>query len=400
MRSTIAILSSLLWTCCLSAAILEVGPDKPFDRIELALAKAHAGDEVVVYPLPDGKAYPRTALMVRTARLTIRSSDPQQLVALDGKGFDYSGQGSIPRAIVQFDPSASGSTLEGFDLAGARNFSFNAAGVRINAANDITIRRCSIHHNDMGIMSNGSLQDRTGTDQLIDACTITRNGSDKEPGYNHNLYLGGTSVIVRGCEIAFSTTGHNLKSRAHFNWIEYNFIHDSANRELDLVDAAGNTNAPNSDAVLLGNIITKTAPRMDGNKAVIHFGKDGEAVHAGRVFLVHNTITTPYASPILDISSSTGAVLINNRIDDGKARISGTVISARAQVNLADVIGQGNLFAPSFMAKLPAGIQPGEPVAWDAIDLPWPQASKTRLMQFRHAGDLAPRTTSTPGAKD
>ena len=78
---------------------------------------------------------------------------------------------------------------------------------------------------------------------------IEKNGDLKEPGQNHNLYLGGTSVTVRGCEIASSLTGHNLKSRAHQNWIEYNFIHDSANRELDLVDGEGNTDAPNSAAM-------------------------------------------------------------------------------------------------------------------------------------------------------
>jgi hypothetical protein len=151
---------------------------------------------------------------------------------------------------------------------------------------------------------------------------------------------------VHACEIAFSLTGHNLKSRAHQNWIEYNFIHDSANRELDLVDALGNTDVPGSDSVLLGNIIRK-APKMSGNKTVIQFGKDGKADHTGTIFLVHNTIVTPYKSPVVDLSAP-GAkeMLVNN-------------------VGIRGVKGE-------------------EGVAWEKIGLPWEAFGKKRsaLMEY------------------
>ncbi len=206
--------------------------------------------------------YERTAVYVRQERLTFRAvpAEGSRWVKVDGSGFDYSGRGSTPRAIFQFNAGTDHCVLEGFELCGAHNDSHNGAGVRINQANHVIVRNCSIHDNDMGIMSNGDGSPERGVNQLIEFCEIHHNGDPADPGYNHNLYLGGTSVTLRFCEVHSSLTGHNVKSRAHHNRVEYCYVHDSANREFDLVDAA-DTARPDSHAVLLGNIIVK-APQL------------------------------------------------------------------------------------------------------------------------------------------
>ncbi len=421
------ILSLLALASPLAAATLDVGPGQPYARLEDALAKASAGDIILVYPKPNNAPYEKTALLVKTPRLTIRAAAErnagtprESLVKLDGTGFNYSGAGSVPRAIAQFNPGSDGCTLESFDLANARNDSNNGAGVRINQANDITIRRCLIHHNDMGIMSNGQLAQNSAANQLIEGCTIADNGSEKDPGYNHNLYLGGTSATVRACEIARAVTGHNLKSRAHFNWIEYNYIHDSANRELDLVDEKGNTDAPNSHTVLLGNFIIKD-PRCPGNKAVIHFGQDGKHDHTGTLFLAFNTIVTPFASPAVDLSApGATAAFYDNLISDRngaalepRASASGTsrnatLISARNGATLDRILAAGNDIAPVFLAKAPALFKPTPPtpaaavIPFDKLPLPWPAPPspliRGPLQEFISVGTLQPRKTAAAGA--
>ena len=208
----------------------------------------------------------------------------------------------MPRAIFQFNPGSDHCTLEGFELSGAHNSSHNGAGVRINQANHVSVRSCSIHDNDMGIMSNGDGSLAAAVDQRIEECRIYRNGDPAEPGQNHNLYLGGTSVTLRFCEIHHSLTGHNVKSRAHYTRVEYCYVHHSANREFDLVDAA-ETARPESDAVLLGNIIVKD-PKCNGNHAVIHFGQDGGRPHDGTLYLTFNTIVTPFVSPVVELSTA------------------------------------------------------------------------------------------------
>jgi len=345
-----------------TAATLEVGDGKPFQRIEDAVAQAKSGDEIVVYPINDGSTYRQPALLIRTAALTIRAADMNKPVVLDGEGFNYSGSGSVPRAIVQFDPGADGGTLDGFTLINARNESNNGAGVRINHANDVTIRNCVIRNNDMGIMSGGNVAKKSGARQVIEKCTITDNGTEKDSGYNHNLYLGGTSVTVRNSEIARSVTGHNLKSRAHLNYIIDNHIHSSANREIDIVDADGVTNVPGSDSFLINNIIKKD-PNCVGNKAVIHFGHDGKSSHDGTVWLIGNMISTPFSNPVVDVSSGNGVVFIDNVIDNGGIRQRGILANLKDQ-NMT-VSGTGNTLPERFIMRLSQGeeipIKLGEP---------------------------------------
>jgi hypothetical protein len=276
---------------------LEVGPGKQFERIESAVSAAKPGDTILVYPDPHG--YPKTAIRVRTASITIQGVGKKP-VRIDGDGFEYSGAGATPRSIFQFDPESSGSSLRNLELVGAHNGSFNGAGVRIQAANKISISDCIIRDNDMGVMSNGKEGDSAaGSDQWIEYCLIDQNGNQKDPGYNHNLYLGGTSVMLSHCEIRNSITGHNVKSRAHFIQIQGCFIHDAANREIDLPEA-WDTSRPNSNAVLIGNRIVKD-PKCSGNRGVIHFGAE-KGTRNGTLYLFSNTIVTPFLSPIVSIT--------------------------------------------------------------------------------------------------
>ncbi len=341
------------WGVPLAAATLEVGAGKPFSRIEEALARAQPGDTILVHPLPGGRPYERTALNVHRPRLAIRAAPApgQARVKISGRGFSYSGAGSTPRAIFQFNRGADHCLVEGFELYDAHNDTHNGAGVRINQANHVTIRNCAIHDNDMGIMSNGDGTMNAALDQRIEHCLIYRNGSAEDPGHNHNLYLGGTSVTLRFCEIHSSTTGHNVKSRAHVNRIEYCYIHDSANREFDLVDA-GETAMPGSHTVLLGNLIVKD-PHCRGNRAVIHFGQDGGGEHDGTLYLAMNTIVTPFIAPVVELSAPKArAYLVGNLVSDGGIRQSRqTVAGARAGARLENVTGKGNWFSGDFAAS-------------------------------------------------
>lgn len=364
-------MSRFNWVCgsflCLlfaRAAELKVGPEQAFAHIEDALTQARAGDMILIHPLPNHEPYAQVGLNITKPRLTLKAVGGR--VVLSGKGGDQNGRGALPRAIIQFSRGADGGRLEGFELTGAHNNSHNGAGVRINQANDVTIHDCVIHHNDMGIMSNGDGTQRTGVNQLIENCLIHSNGDTTEPGYNHNLYLGGTSVALVGCEVHSSLTGHNVKSRAHRTTVLACYIHDSANREFDLVDAQGDTTAPGSDAVLAGNIIVK-ARNCSGNRGVLHFGQDGGKEHDGTLYLVHNTIVTPFVSPVVTLSSGKAhAQLFNNLFWDGDTKQRGQKLllllkpSSQVQgvgnwrsVGFSDGNGYAKIFLPASLVQPP-----------------------------------------------
>lgn len=351
---------------------LRVGPGKPLASIMQAVAEAKPGDVIRVWPQADGQPYTQVAVEMDKPRITIESALRRGKVRLSGTGFNYSGRGRIPRGVFQFNPGASGCVLRGLDISGAHNHSGNGAGVRINGADNVTISHCDIHGNDMGIMSNGDLKSDTGANQRIEFCHITRNGTMNHAGYNHNLYLGGTSALILGCDISHSLTGHNIKSRCHMTWIEYCYVHDSSNREMDLVDDRTNTGAANSDAVVIGCLIVKSS-RAAGNHEVIHFGQDGGGPHNGTLFLVHNSIQTPYPSPVVVLSSA-GAkmVCLDNRISGpgGNSRFLQLTHGARA----ARAKGAGNLLSRGYGTA--AQLLGGPLVRWNAIQklLPWREA--------------------------
>jgi len=351
------VIGLLLWSVAAStaAATLEVGPNKTFARVEEAVAAAAPGDTIEVFPLPDGEPYTAVGVLVDKPGLTIRAAGGPDTarVTLSGAGFEHSGRGRTPRAIVQFDPGADGGVLDGFELTGASNRTDNGAGVRINQANHVVIRNCDIHHNDMGIMSNGNGTPSTAAGQVIEHSAIHNNGDDRLSGFNHNLYLGGTSVTLRFCDVHQARTGHNIKSRAHFIRVEYCYVHGSANREFDLVDSA-DTARPGSDAILIGNIIVK-APQHSGNRGVIHFGQDGGGERNGTLYLIHNTVVTPFISPVVDLSSRNArAELIGNIIDDGGELRRNQVLGAgsRGQATPSAITGTNNWLAPGFANRL------------------------------------------------
>jgi len=338
------------------AGELGVGPGQRFPRVENALALAQPGDTILVYPQAGNKPYEKTAVFVTKSRIVFKAAPARQgdRVALSGAGFDYSGRGSVPRAIFQFNKGADGCALDGFELLEAHNDSHNGAGVRINQANDVIVRNCHIHNNDMGTMSNGDGTAKTALNQLIEGCLIHSNGNTAEPGQNHNLYLGGTSVTLAACEVHSSLTGHNVKSRAHQTTVLCCYVHDSANREFDLVDGQGDTDRPESDAVLVGNVIVKAA-KCAGNRGVIHFGQDGGKEHDGTIWLAENTIVTPYISPVVALSAAKArACLANNIVWDAGSGQGGQRLVDLGRSPREAVKGSSNWLSAGFAAEVAA----------------------------------------------
>ena len=339
--SRMAVAKASVWT----GRELLVGSGLEYSRIEDALAVASEGDTILVYPLDGGVPYEEPAVYVDKANIIFKGVyfPGESRVVLDGAGYDYSGVGSIPRAIFQFQPGADGCVVEGFELTGAHNTSYNGAGVRINQANHVTIRDCEIHDNDMGLMSNGNGTTDTAVNQVIEFCHVHHNGNEAHAGFNHNFYMGGTSVTVRGCEVNNSLTGHNIKSRARFNRVEWCYVHDSANREFDLVDAAGDTDYWGADSVIIGCLIVKD-PACTGNRAVINFGQDIGNDHKGTLWVVNNTIVTPFISPVVNPSaSSAGARLYNNLVwDTDNGQTGQQLITLSGDAQAAAVQGSDN----------------------------------------------------------
>lgn len=303
--------SVVLMCLAMEPRTLNIGPGQAFDRPETALAQAHAGDTLrLIAPENGTLTLTAVALRITIPDITIIGVGD---VTLSGEGFDYTGVGSVPRAIIQVDPSGRGAVIQHLTLTAAHNGDGNGAGVRINAADQVTLRSCEIHGCDMGVMSAGDAGQARG--QRLEQCTIYGNGSALSHGFSHNLYLGGEDVTLEDCTARDSSHGHNLKSRSRQLTARRCTFTSAADREIDLVDSA--LTADSDSSALLEECTLTKRQDSEGNRGVIHFGRDGNFDRAGVLTLRRCRIQTWYISPVVTLSTpATRCVMDDCRIDN------------------------------------------------------------------------------------
>ncbi len=235
----------------------------------------------------------------------------------DATGLNVDGSLPNPRAVFQIE--ADYITLENLEFQHATNGD-NGAGIRITSGNNVTVRNCRIALCDMGIMCDNN------SNLVIEASEICSNGTSLYDGYSHNLYLGGNSATLRFCYIHDSLYGQNFKTRAHYTELLYNYIADSQDGEVGLVDAA-ETAATNSHAVMIGNIVI-SKPRLSGYNSgrFIQFGQDSGGQHNGVLFAFNNTFIAGDGRIQFLSANAAGATIVgDNNVFYGGAQIVGTL---------------------------------------------------------------------------
>lgn len=332
---------ALAFAALLSPSVFTVGDGKQYARIEDALSAAPPVSTIEVYPREEG--YPKTAIRIDKKFITLVARGS---IKLEGTGFDYSGEGSKPRAIVQVESGGEGANILGFEFVGAHNGSHNGAGIRVNGANKVRIENCNIHGNDMGIMSNGVPGDAHACEDLkVSGSKIHENGDFGEPGQNHNLYLGGTSVTLTDCDIFGALTGHNLKSRAHFLLVEHCQIHGGNNRQIDLVDA-WDTERPFSNTVIFQSAVEMN-PEAEGNHNCIHFGQE-KGSRNGALYLIESKFTSPFATPLIVMDTPNGEISAQKCMFETGAGGPHPLVGVLHGALLSKMTGTANVISPKF----------------------------------------------------
>jgi MYXO-CTERM domain-containing protein len=275
----------------------------------------------------------------------------------DATGLDLSGSGSTPRAIFQFT-NASHWRVEHLELTNASGSGGNGAGFRSTAgSDDVTVSDNLIHDNQDGIMNDGP-----GTFTIANN-EIYKNGAND--GYTHNLYLGGDAVRLVGNYIHDSNGGQNVKIRSHYAELLYNYVFHAGNYEIDLIQAPADTDKPNSNVVLIGNVVVRN-PQAANDGQTILFGSDnpGETGRNGSLYAINNTFVMTAGTNSLVHALAPAAAskiyLFNNVIH---ATVAGTTIAGDAATG-ALVQGTNNwvttgVTAPAGLTGSVAGADPG-----------------------------------------
>ncbi len=161
----------------------------------------------------------------------------------------------------------------------------NGAGIR-QEGHDLTVRHCFFHDNEDGILMN----EMHPSTILIEYSEFAHNGFGD--GYSHNLYIGNIdSLIFRFNYSHHALVGHELKSRAWVNMIEYNRIGNEANgdasREIDLPNGG--------QTYLIGNVFQQGLQGQNSN--MVGFGLEGTSNPGPQeLYAVENTLVNEKAN--------------------------------------------------------------------------------------------------------
>ncbi|MGD0091312.1 MAG: hypothetical protein ABSE73_15450 [Planctomycetota bacterium] len=263
-----------------AGTVINVGPARSCKTIAGALATAQAGDTVLVDPGTYNEVFKLKNQGRPDAPVTLRGArGPNgERPVLDATGVSVSGVGATPRAIIQIEGQYC--IVEGLELKNARNGN-NGAGFRFVGCVNALVRDCKVTYCDMGMQGG----DRETLQ--VQRCEIAFNGTQDYNGYSHNFYLLGNRAVIRECYIHDSLFGQNFKTRGHYTELWYNFICDSEEGELGFVDSDA-SGAPNSNALLVGNVVASKPGRKGNATKYLDFGGEGKGRN-GTLFLFNNT---------------------------------------------------------------------------------------------------------------
>ncbi|MBI3829525.1 MAG: right-handed parallel beta-helix repeat-containing protein [Planctomycetes bacterium] len=287
--------------------VIQVGPTRPCKTIASGVAKANAGSTVVVDPGTYNECLKVRGAGTAVAPIRILGvSGPNgERPLIDGSGVVLSGVGPTPRALMQVEGEHV--IVENLEFKNARNGN-NGAGIRLNGSTFATVRNCKITYCDMGIQGGDK------ETALIERSEVAFNGTKDYDGYSHNFYMVGNAVVLRECYVHDSLFGQNYKSRAHYNELWYNYICDSEEGEIGLIDDK-ETEQPNSNGVLVGNVVVSKVRGGNRNASkYIDFGTDTGKKHDGTLYCFHNTFIagTPRITFVSLSTPDVKAVLTNN----------------------------------------------------------------------------------------
>jgi hypothetical protein len=322
-----------------AATIYRVGPTREVKSLKPVIAQLKPGDVVEIDPGTYQEVLKLRANGTKEAPIVVRGVGQARPV-FDAAGLNVSGRGSIPRGIFEIEGAYN--IIERLEFKNARNGN-NGAGIRLLGSTNAVIRDCKMTYCDMGIFG-GDRETAT-----IEACEVAFNGTPDYNGYSHNFYMHGNRVVVRACHIHDSLYGQNYKSRAHYNELWYNWIADSNEGEVGPVDGKGETDRPNSNALLVGNVIVSKPNRTGNISKFILVGSESGGSHDGTLYMFHNTLVA--GSPrvvFVQLHDPKARAVIHNNIFFGSSRV---VAVARQPVS---VVGSNNWIPKG--ASIPEGL--------------------------------------------
>ncbi len=303
--------------------ILTVGPGKQYATIKAAIAASHNGDTIQV----QAGTYTNDFASINTD------------ITLEGVG------GMVNMVSTVQIPNGKGilitngnDTINNFSFSGAyvAPADANGAGIRVQAGN-LVLNDDYFFNNQNGLLGGG-----TGSTITINYSEFANNGvSDPNSagyGYTHNLYVGGTALIINNSYFHNANIGHEIKSRAASTTIQNSRIDDGATGT-----ASYDIDLPNGGNAVIKNNVIEQGPLSD-NPKIICFGEEGGLWASSSLQISGNQI--------LNDMSSSSALAVWNAAVSTTARITGNQFYGLSSSQIAS--GSATQSSNSYMTTEPA----------------------------------------------
>ncbi len=243
------------------AAVLEVGPGKPFAWPSAAIAKARDGDTVRVAP----GEYEDCAIITQN-RLT-----------LDGGG-GVTLHGPVCKDKALLVVIGADVTLRGLTLTNAKSTRGNGAGIRAEGAR-LLVENTKFINNENGILGAG---EPAVSIRVVDS-VFTGNGQCR-PDCAHGIYAGhSASLRVERSKFFRQNEGHHIKSRALVTEIVDCLISDGPLGTASLL-----IDIPNGGTVLIEHNEMVKGSMTSNPSAAIMIAGEGETNPKGPIEIRNN----------------------------------------------------------------------------------------------------------------
>ena len=202
-------------------------------------------------------------------------------------------------------------TVENIEFSGAMVNDGNGAGIRAEGGK-LTIRNSYFHDNEFGILSDN---DGRGdiTIENSEFYHQIRTGT-----YSHNIYIGiAKRFRLTGSYIHGAVGGHQVKSRALYNYIAYNRIEDgkdgNGSYAIDLADCG--------ESYIIGNAIQQG--RNSENYTGISYGAEGCGPGIPQqAYIVNNTFVNDALAATFVVNHVQAPLVLRNNLVVGTAQLA------------------------------------------------------------------------------
>jgi hypothetical protein len=297
---------STIWLPAAHATIYEVGPGQSYPTIA-SVPNPSPGDVVNIDCGTYNEVRNWTSSGTAANPITLQGVCITGLPIIDGANQNQTGNGSHPRAVWQIQGAYY--VIQNLAFIHGTNAAEDAAGIRVMNTG-VTITNVNISYCDMGLMTSTA----SATNLLVQYSEIAYNGSGKQDGETHNVYLtDGDNITLQFSYIHDALSGTNFKTRSQYTQLLYSYIAYGDQNEVDSDDGPGTGN-PNSNLTMIGNIVVSKPNRTLNTSQFICFGQDVGGLHNGTLYLINNTLVagSPSIGFLRSTATDSAIVSVNN----------------------------------------------------------------------------------------